>query len=89
MISRTRHLSHVPLIAQAERHGGRTAVVDSQRFFTYNDLRDASSRVATALLAGREDLQEKRVAFLLTPGFPWVVMRPGSRLPTGRIAGHR
>ena len=77
MISRTRHLSHVPLIAQAERHGGRTAVVDSQRFFTYNDLRDASSRVATALLAGREDLQEKRVAFLLTPGFPWVAVQWG------------
>jgi malonyl-CoA/methylmalonyl-CoA synthetase len=77
VISRTRHLSHVPLIAQAERHGGRTAVVDSQRFFTYNDLRDASSRVATALLAGREDLQEKRVAFLLTPGFPWVAVQWG------------
>jgi malonyl-CoA/methylmalonyl-CoA synthetase len=77
VISRTRHLSHVPLIAQAERHGGRTAVVDSQRFFTYNDLRDASSRVATALLAGREDLQEKRVAFLLAPGFPWVAVQWG------------
>ncbi len=77
MISRTRHLSHVPQIAQAERHGGRTAVVDSQRSFTYNDLLDASSRVATALLAGREDLQEKRVAFLLTPGFPWVAVQWG------------
>ncbi len=77
MISRTRHLSHVPLIAQAERHGARTAVVDSQGSFTYNDLLDASSRVATALLAGREDLQEERVAFLLTPGFPWVAVQRG------------
>ena len=77
MISRTRHLSHVPLIAQAERHGGRTAVIDSQGTFTYNDLLDASSRVATALLAGREDLQEERVAFLLAPGFPWVAVQWG------------
>jgi malonyl-CoA/methylmalonyl-CoA synthetase len=44
---------------------------------TYNDLLDASSRVATALLAGREDLQEERVAFLVTPGFPWVVAQWG------------
>jgi malonyl-CoA/methylmalonyl-CoA synthetase len=77
VISRTRHLSHVPLIAQAERHGGRTAIVDSQRSFSYNDLLDASSRVATALLAGREDLQEERVAFLLTPGFPWAAVQWG------------
>ena len=69
-------------MARAQRHGGRTALVDSQGSFTYNDLLDASSRVAAALLAGREDLQrddlkredlkEDRVAFLLTPGFPWV-----------------
>jgi malonyl-CoA/methylmalonyl-CoA synthetase len=38
---------------------------------------DASSRVAATLLAGREDLQEERVAFLLTPGFPWVAVQWG------------
>ena len=69
--------SRLPLIGQAERHGGRTAVVDSQGSFTYNDLLDASSRVATALLAGRQDLQEERVAFLLTPGFSWVAVQWG------------
>ena len=74
VISRTRRLS---LIARADRHRGRTAVVDSQGAFTYNDLLDASSRVATALLAGREDLQEERVAFLVTPGFPWVAVQWG------------
>ncbi len=76
MISRT---SCVPLIAQAQRHDGRTAVVDSQGCFpyTYNDLLDASSRVAAALLAGREDLPEERVAFLVTPGFPWVAVQWG------------
>ncbi|MGC2516892.1 MAG: AMP-binding protein, partial [Terriglobales bacterium] len=80
MISRA---SHLPLVmARALRHGGRTAVVDSQGSFTYTDLLDASSRVAAALLAGREDLQredlnEERVAFLLTPGFPWVAVQWG------------
>ena len=77
MVSRPRHLSHVPLIAQAERHGERPAVVDSQGSYTYNDLLNASSRVATALLAGHEDLQEQRVAFLLAPGLPWVAVQWG------------
>ncbi|HKM86660.1 MAG TPA: acyl-CoA synthetase [Terriglobales bacterium] len=76
MISRA---SYIPLIAQAQRHEGRTAIVDSQGSFphTYNDLLDASSRVAAALLAGREDLREERVAFLMTPGFPWVAAQWG------------
>ncbi len=74
MISRT---SHLPLIAHAERHGERTAVVDAQGSFTYNDLLEASSRVAAALLAGRDDLREERVAFLVTPGFPWVAAQWG------------
>jgi len=69
--------SRVALIAQAERHKGRTAVVDSQGAFTYDDLLDASWRMATVLLAGRQDLQEQRVAFLLTPGFRWVATQWG------------
>src|SRR5271154_3683904 len=60
------------LIARAQQHGERVAILDSQGSFTYNDLLEASARVARALLAGRADLREERVAYLLTPGFPWV-----------------
>jgi malonyl-CoA/methylmalonyl-CoA synthetase len=67
----------LPIIAQAQRHSARTAIVDSQGVFNFNDLLDASSRVATALLGRREDLQEERVAFLVTPGFPWVAVQWG------------
>src|SRR5580693_8221958 len=74
MISRA---SRVPLLAHAQRHKESIAVVDSQGTFTYNDLLDASSRVATSVLAGHEDLQEERVAFLVTPGFPWVATQWG------------
>jgi malonyl-CoA/methylmalonyl-CoA synthetase len=70
-------ISPIPIIANAQRHGARTAVVDAQGAFTYDDLLDASSRAATTLLAGRENLQEERVAFLVTPGFPWVVAQWG------------
>jgi malonyl-CoA/methylmalonyl-CoA synthetase len=66
--------SSIPLIAQAERQRGNTAIVDSQGAFSYADLLDTSARVATALLAGRDDLHEERVAFLITPGFAWVAV---------------
>jgi len=67
----------LPVFAHSHRHHGRIAVVDAQGVFTYDDLLDASSRVATALLAGREDLREERVAFVVTPGFPWVAVQWG------------
>ena len=74
VISRT---SLLPLISSAEQRSGRTGVIDSQGTFTYNELLDASSRVAAALLDGRSDLAEERVAFLITPGFPWVAVQWG------------
>ena len=74
MLVLTRYL---PLIAHAQRHGQRTAVVDSQGAFTYTELLDASWRVAMALLAGRSDLQGERVAFLVTPGLPWIAVHWG------------
>jgi len=65
------------LFVHAQRHGGKTAILDSQGAFTYNNLLDASSRVATALLVGQVDLREGRVAFLVAPGFPWVAAQWG------------
>ena len=70
-------ISCLQLIAHAREHDARVAVVDSQGSFTYNNLLDASSQVASALLAGREDLHEERVAFLMSPGFPWVATQWG------------
>jgi malonyl-CoA/methylmalonyl-CoA synthetase len=67
----------IPLVANAECHRPHTAVVDAHGVYTYNDLLDASSQVATALLAGHNDLQEARVGFLVTPGFPWVALQWG------------
>jgi len=69
--------SGIPIIARACRLGGRTAVVDAQGSYSYDDLLDSSSRVAMALLAVCADLGEERVAFLLTPGFPWVATQWG------------
>jgi malonyl-CoA/methylmalonyl-CoA synthetase len=72
-----RSTSLIPIIANAQSFGPRTAVVDAQGVFAYDDLLGASTRVATALLAGRDDLEEERVGFLVTPGFPWVAAQWG------------
>ncbi len=67
----------LPLMARGQSYGPRTSIVDAQGTFTYDDLLQASASVAAALLAGHEDLKEARVAFLVTPGFPWVATQWG------------
>ncbi len=74
--------SELPLVARAVAHGDRAAIVAPEGAFTYRDLLDASARVATRLLAGREDLAEARVAFLAPAGFhyaatQWGIWRAG------------
>ena len=64
----------LPLPARAQAYGGRPAIVDSSGSHTYDDLLNASARVAAALLAERDDLHEERIAFLIAPGFPWVAV---------------
>ena len=67
----------LPLIARAEAQRERTAIVGPDGPLTYGDLLDASGRVATALLAGRDDLAEARVAYCVAPGFHHVAVQWG------------
>ncbi|MEO6817962.1 MAG: acyl-CoA synthetase [Edaphobacter sp.] len=67
----------LPLIARAGGHGERTAVLDARGAMTYNELLDASAKVASALLDGAEDLGEQRVAFLVTPSARWAAVQWG------------
>jgi malonyl-CoA/methylmalonyl-CoA synthetase len=68
---------HLPLIARAELHSARTAIIDAEGVFTYRHLLHASTCVASALLDGQLDLGEKRIPFLVTPGFPWAAVQWG------------
>ncbi|MEQ8784938.1 MAG: acyl-CoA synthetase [Pirellulaceae bacterium] len=68
---------HLPLVARAAAHAERTAIVDPTGTYSYADLLEASQRVAETLLNGEQDLQERRVAFLVTPGFPYVAAQWG------------
>jgi malonyl-CoA/methylmalonyl-CoA synthetase len=65
------------LIARAQGHGARIAIFDLHGSYSYDDLLNASARIAATLLNARDDLHEERVAFLITPGFLWVAVQWG------------
>ena len=55
----------------------RVAIVSDGCSYSYADLDDGSRRVAGGLLAGRDDLDKSRVAFLVKPGFDYVAVQRG------------
>src|SRR6185295_7547399 len=69
--------SNPPIVARAQSHGSRTAIVDADGAHTYEKLNSASLGVAAQLLSGRADLDEARVAFLVPPGFAHVAAQWG------------
>ena len=69
--------AHPPIVARAELHADRTAVLDDEGSFSYQRLLDASAQVASALLDGIDDLNQQRIPFLVTPGFLWVAVQWG------------
>ena len=70
-------VSNIPLIARAEKHGDRTAIIASEGTFTYNQLLTDSNAVASCLLDGSGDLNEARVAFLTQPGYEYAAIQWG------------
>ena len=67
----------VLLTSRAKQYAERTAIVAPEGGFTYRQLLDASCRVASFLLDGSVDLQERAVAFLAPPGFHYVALQWG------------
>jgi malonyl-CoA/methylmalonyl-CoA synthetase len=55
----------------------RTAIISEGRRYSYDDLDEASRRVAGALLGDNEDLNQTRVAFLVRPGFTYPAVQRG------------
>ena len=55
----------------------RSAIISDGRRYTYDDLDDASRRVAGALLGDNEDLNQTRVAFLVGPGLAYAAIQRG------------
>lgn len=65
------------LIQNAHQHLNRLAIRSNNTDYTYKDLLDRSAQVATTLLNGRQDLQEERIAFLVTPSYDYVALQWG------------
>jgi malonyl-CoA/methylmalonyl-CoA synthetase len=55
----------------------RTAIIAADGTFTYDQLDEASRRVAGALLADNADLNQTRVAFFVPPSFAYVAVQRG------------
>src|ERR1043165_5158263 len=55
----------------------RTAIVACDGTYTYDDLDDASRRVAGCLLGDNDDLRQTRVAFLVPPSFAYAAVQRG------------
>ncbi len=70
-------MTRLPLIDRAFENRERTAIVAPEGEFTHGELLDTSARVATALLGGRRDLLEARVAYLVPPGWDHVALQWG------------
>jgi malonyl-CoA/methylmalonyl-CoA synthetase len=70
-------MESLPLIERAHGHGARLGLLDASGTYSYDDLLRASARVAAALLAGRNDLDEARVAYFVPPGFDHIAVQWG------------
>ena len=65
------------LITNAYRNPTATAIIAEKISYTYQQLLDASANMAAQLLGGANDLNEARVAFMVTPGFDYVRVQWG------------
>ena len=67
----------IQLIERARAHGSAPAILSGGITYSYADLLNASERVAAALLDGRADLEEARIAFLVPGSFAYVAVQWG------------
>ncbi len=74
---------NLPLIARARLQSENIAIVTDEGAFTYRDLLHTASQIATNLLENVPDLQEQRIALLISPGFEYVATLWGIWLAGG------
>lgn len=67
----------------AGQYEDRTAIVAAGQSYSYTELTKASRRIAQALLDGRPDLQEARIAYLVDPSFEYTAVQWGIWLAGG------
>ena len=68
------NLQPLELFSRVFSFGDNLAIVDSDGSYGYRDLLNASAAVASTLLDGNSDLEQKRVAFSVQNGFQYVAV---------------
>lgn len=64
-------------IKQILNYKNKTAIIHNQQSYTFNDLLNKSTSIASQILSGNHDLKEQRVAFMVDPGFNYVATQWG------------
>lgn len=73
----------IPIIKAAKKHENRRAIIDETGEYSYAELFVAAKKTASALLDGRDDLGEARIAFITPPGFVYAAVQWGIWLAGG------
>jgi malonyl-CoA/methylmalonyl-CoA synthetase len=67
----------ITLIENALNHLDRIAISDNNQNYTYQQLLDASQKIAVTLLEDKKDLNEARIAFIVAPSFEYACIQWG------------
>lgn len=70
-------MTELPIIARAIAHADRVAIESEGQVYTYQDLLNGSSAIASALLENSADLNETRIGFLIPANFDYVRVQWG------------
>ncbi len=67
----------IDLFQRAKGYSNRIALVSDGQNYSYSDLLQSAQKIATSLLNGKKDLNEARIAFLVTPSFNYTAVQWG------------
>jgi malonyl-CoA/methylmalonyl-CoA synthetase len=67
----------IQLIDNATVFLGRIAIKEAKGDHTYEQLHEDSANISLHILDGREDLEEARIAFIVSPGYDYVAIQWG------------
>jgi malonyl-CoA/methylmalonyl-CoA synthetase len=73
----------IKIAQQALKYPHKTAIISYGQSFTYKQLTDSATAFAGVLLGGKKDLDETRVAYMVSPGFDHVRVQWGIWLAGG------
>ena len=68
---------------KSQYYKNKVAIIDCNQNYTYDELLEASKKIASTLLNGQQDLHESRVAFIVDPSFNFVAILCGIWLAGG------